>query len=240
MAQSSDTSNGGEEDADFPNLTNLDPFEVVQTPHLRQVLELNQKFKDMFREFNQFVEANPINPNPTTPAEKEKEQHVEIEIQRKRKRIIAQLSLLKGAHRRAVMKTREEKEKTAKAKQENDGLVLQLHNLKYEQESLQKEIYAADNYDHKYTKLPLIPAEEFLAQFSEYEDKSESELMEARIDHEHRERVKLEEQRQEKLKIKQQLIAEVKRRKEDLGKLDESLEKFIDAALPIETALANE
>lgn len=147
MANTSEMANSGDADADFPSLTNLDPFEVVQTPYLRQLLELNQKFKDMFKEYNEFVLANPANPNPTTQAEIDKEQQVEIEVQRKRKRVIAQLSLVKTAHRRAIMKSREEKEKTAKAKQENDGLVLQLHNLKYEQESLQKEIYAADNYE---------------------------------------------------------------------------------------------
>jgi len=114
------------------------------------------------------------------------------------------------------------------------------------------------HFSHKYTKLPLIPVEQFLEKFPEYKDKSEAELMEARIEHEHKDRVALEEQRQEKLKMKQQLIAEVKRRKEDLDKLDERLEKFIDvsgtpsllvghdvnittqAAKPIEETLANE
>lgn len=64
--------------------------------------------------------------------------------------------------------------------------------------------------------------------------------MVARIEHEHRVRLKLEEQRQEKLKQKQKLIAENKKRKEDLTKLDGMVEKFIEAAEPIKKALATE
>lgn len=50
----------------------------------------------------------------------------------------------------------------------------------------------------------------------------------ARIDHEHAERLALEEQRQGLLKKKQGLIADNKKRKEDLANLDKDLEKFID------------
>jgi hypothetical protein len=52
--------------------------------------------------------------------------------------------------------------------------------------------------------------------------------MAARIDHERTEREALEQQRQELLKRKQKLIAENKRRKDDLANLDQDLEKFID------------
>lgn len=52
--------------------------------------------------------------------------------------------------------------------------------------------------------------------------------MVARIDHERAEREALEQQRQELLKRKQKLIADNKRRKDDLANLDQDLEKFID------------
>lgn len=52
----------------------------------------------------------------------------------------------------------------------------------------------------------------------------------ARIDHERTEREGLEQQRQELLKRKQKLIAENKRRKDDLANLDQNLEKFIDVS----------
>lgn len=54
----------------------------------------------------------------------------------------------------------------------------------------------------------------------------------ARINHEHAEREKLEQARQELLKRKQALIAENKKRKDDLANLDQDLERFIDVCAP--------
>lgn len=62
------------------------------------------------------------------------------------------------------------------------------------------------------------------------EEVFEDALMKARIEHEHKERLALEEKRQGLLKRKQGLIAENNKRKEDLAKLDESLEKFIEVS----------
>lgn len=64
--------------------------------------------------------------------------------------------------------------------------------------------------------------------------------MTARIEHEHQERQQLEDQRQGLLKRKQELIAENKKRKDDLAQLDRDLEKFIDAAEPISTRFEKE
>lgn len=81
---------------------------------------------------------------------------------------------------------------------------------------------------HKYLSLPLIPVEQFLELFPEHRESNEHDLMVARINHEHAEREKLEQARQELLKRKQALIAENKKRKDDLANLDQDLEKFID------------
>jgi hypothetical protein len=86
------------------------------------------------------------------------------------------------------------------------------------------------HHSHKYQQLPLIPVEEFLAQHPEHENDDENTLMVARIDHERSEREALEQQRQELLKRKQKLIADNKRRKDDLANLDNDLEKFIDVS----------
>ena len=56
----------------------------------------------------------------------------------------------------------------------------------------------------------------------------------ARINHELAEREALEQERQGLLKKKQGLIADNKKRKEDLASLDGMLEGFIDAAKPIQ------
>ena len=50
----------------------------------------------------------------------------------------------------------------------------------------------------------------------------------ARINHEHSEREVLEQERQGLLKKKQGLIADNKKRKDDLARLDKDLETFID------------
>lgn len=55
----------------------------------------------------------------------------------------------------------------------------------------------------------------------------------ARIAHEHSEREKLEQERQGLLKKKQALIADNKKRKDDLAGLDKMLENFLSSADPI-------
>ena len=88
--------------------------------------------------------------------------------------------------------------------------------------------------------MPLISVEDFLQLKPELEDADESTLMEARINHEHAEREALESQRQGLLRKKQSLIAENKKRKDDLASLDQDLEKFIDAAKPIQKIFEKE
>lgn len=83
---------------------------------------------------------------------------------------------------------------------------------------------------HKYRQLPLIPVEEFLELHPEHQDADEVALTIARIDHEHAEREALEQQRQGLLKRKQGLIADNKKRKDDLANLDQQLEAFIDVS----------
>ena len=81
---------------------------------------------------------------------------------------------------------------------------------------------------HTYQKLPLIPVEEFLAAEPDHANDDENILMIARIEHERSERESLEQKRMELLKRKQKLIADNKKRKDDLANLDKELEKFID------------
>lgn len=83
-------------------------------------------------------------------------------------------------------------------------------------------------HSHKYRTLDLVPVEQFLAEHPEHVDADETALTIARIHNEHAERLALEEQRQGLLKKKQGLIADNKKRKDDLANLDKDLEKFID------------
>ena len=73
--------------------------------------------------------------------------------------------------------------------------------------------------------------EDFLRQRPELVDADEKTLMFARINHELSERETLEQARQGLLKKKQGLIADNKKRREDLASLDKDLETFIDVSL---------
>ncbi|ROW18373.1 hypothetical protein VPNG_00082 [Cytospora leucostoma] len=157
-----------------------------------------------------------------------------IELSKEQKLLNTNLSHLRGLHRAAFLSARDTKAQTAEARQEVDVLHLQLQNLYYEQRHLQGEIAACESFDHEYQKLPLAPADEFLAKRPEHAGSDENALMIARIEDERAEREALEQQRQELLRRKQKLIAENKKRREDLANLDNDLEKFIDAAKPIQ------
>jgi THO complex subunit 5 len=80
--------------------------------------------------------------------------------------------------------------------------------------------------------------DEFLAAHPEHADADEDALMEARINHEREEREKLEQQRLELQKRKQKLIADNKKRREDLANLDKDLEKFIDVSISLLPSIA--
>lgn len=157
-----------------------------------------------------------------------------VELSKEQKLLNTNLSHLRGLHRAACLGARDTKAQTAEARQEVDVLHLQLQNLYYEQRHLQGEIAACESFDHEYQKLPLAPVDEFLAKHPEHAGSDENALMIARIEDERAEREALELQRQELLKRKQKLIAENKKRREDLANLDNDLEKFIDAAKPIQ------
>ena len=236
---------------------NISAFNVpdfLKTTHNARLYQEVQKLKKLINELVDYQMAHPVN----EIASAENEKQIKTEIEKKEKYIRAQLSIIKTLYRQSVLRVREEKANTADVKAVNDALILGLHNLKYEEQSLRSEISAAENYEyvrpykdgvssintglysHKYMKLPLIPVEEFLEEFPEHKNLSEHELMAARIEHEHQVRLKLEERRQEKLKQKQKLIAEVKKGKDDLTKLDTMVEKFIEAAEPIKKVLATE
>ncbi|KAG6001677.1 hypothetical protein E4U54_001019 [Claviceps lovelessii] len=197
---------------------------IVSEPGLVAVLQISDQARDQAHALLRLTD-DAIDSSPSA--------EMQAEIAKQQKHLFTSISHLRGLHRNACISARETKAQTAEARQEVDRLHLQLQNLYYEQRHLQGEIAACESYDHKYQQLPLIPIDEFLAQHPDHAGDDENQLMIARIDHERTEREGLEQQRQELLKRKQKLIAENKRRKDDLANLDQNLEKFIDAAKPI-------
>ncbi|KAF5655665.1 THO subunit 5 [Fusarium sp. NRRL 25303] len=195
---------------------------IVTDPRLCAVLQISNQARDQAGALLSLGEQSYSEGPPSAEAQ--------AEIAKQQKLLFTTMAHLKGLHRNVCFSARETKSQTAESRQEVDRLHLQLQNLYYEQRHLQGEITACESYDHKYQQLPLIPVEEFLAQHPEHENDDENTLMVARIDHERSEREALEQQRQELLKRKQKLIADNKRRKDDLANLDNDLEKFIDAS----------
>ncbi|KAL1992016.1 hypothetical protein VTN49DRAFT_4048 [Thermomyces lanuginosus] len=209
--------------------------DLVSDPSLLPVLETSA---EAHRECQKLIDL--LDPSAAARDDPSAAEQRRAAISRQQKTVYALLAKLRGLNRDAILRVRETKQATAEARQEIDRLHLQLQNLYYEQRHLMSEIAACESYDHQYRNLPLIPVEEFLELHPHLRDADEHELMIARINHEHAEREKLEQARQELLKRKQALIAENKKRKDDLASLDQDLEKFIDAAKPIQKIFEKE
>ncbi|KAF4635565.1 hypothetical protein G7Y89_g2531 [Cudoniella acicularis] len=197
--------------------------DIVTDPSLKMALDISKQTRDQAITLLDLASSH----SPTSPVTPD----FQLQISKQQKLLLTYLAQLRGYHRDAHVGARETKALTAEARQEVDRLHLQLQNLYYEQRHLQGEIAACESYDHKYQQLPLIPVEEFLAQNPHLAEIDDTALTIARIDHEHAERLALEEQRQGLLKKKQGLIADNKKRKDDLANLDKDLEKFIDPQL---------
>ncbi|KAL0939317.1 THOC5 family protein [Colletotrichum truncatum] len=202
--------------------------ELVSDPKLSVVLQTSGYAQDQAAKLLQLLtDVTHASQDTLSP-------ELQANLSKEQKLLLTNISHLRGFHRAANFTARETKAQTAEARHEVDRLHLQLQNLYYEQRHLEGEIEACESYDHTYQKLPLIPVEEFLELHPEHADDDENALMVARIGHERAERETLEQQRLELVGRKQKLIAENKKRKDDLANLDKDLEKFIDAAKPIQ------
>ncbi|KAK1834874.1 Fms-interacting protein-domain-containing protein [Podospora conica] len=201
----------------------------VTDPSLAAVLETSKAARDQALALVDLVaQASAAAGDGPLPAD------VLLDVSKQQKLLNTNLAQLRGLHRTAHFRARDTKTQTAEARHEVDVLHLQLQNLYYEQRHLEGEIAACESFDHTYQSLPLVPVDEFLAAHPEHADADENALMTARINQERAEREALEQQRLELQKRKQKLIAENKKRRDDLANLDKDLEKFIDAAKPIQ------
>lgn len=88
--------------------------------------------------------------------------------------------------------------------------------------------------------LPLIDVEEYMHLFPEQAEMGEEEMMPKRIEYEASERRRMEEERQELAKLKEKLVQENAKKKEELKKMDERLEAWVDGLKPIEEGLAKD
>ncbi|KAF6232041.1 hypothetical protein HO173_009878 [Letharia columbiana] len=202
--------------------------DIVTDSYLQSVLATSLRTREQCMQLIDLVGANAIAASQVPSVE------VQLDVSKQQRLLYSHLGQLRDLNRNAILKVRTTKQTTAEARQEIDRLHLQLQNLYYEERHLRGEIAACDSYDHKYQQLPLIPVGDFLEMHPEHTEDDERTMMFARINHELSERELLEQERQGLLKKKQGLIADNKKRKDDLASLDKDLETFIDAAKPIQ------
>ena len=79
--------------------------------------------------------------------------------------------------------------------------------------------------------------DEYLEYFPEQEGLSEEELMPRRIEYEAEERRRIEGERKELVRVKERLVGENARRKEEMKKMDEKLEGWVDGLGALEDEL---
>lgn len=129
------------------DLSNSNIADLVKTPHNVRLYQEVQNLKKLINELVDYQIAHPKVEKPTTREEIATEKKAKHEIEKKEKYIRAQLSIIKSLYRQSVLNVREEKAKTSDDRAVNDALILGLHNLKYEEQSLRSEISAAENYE---------------------------------------------------------------------------------------------
>jgi hypothetical protein len=127
--------------------TDLDFAKIIKTPQNTRLYQAIQNLKMQFNELVEYQLAHPKISKPTTREEIDNEKKVLREISAKEKQVRVQLSLVKALYRQGILRVREEKAKTADDRAVDDALILGLHNLKYEEQSLRSEIAAAENYE---------------------------------------------------------------------------------------------
>lgn len=126
------------------DLSNFNIPDFTKTPHNARLYQEVQRLKKLINELVDYQIAHPLNQQASAESEKQ----IKTEIEKKEKYIRAQLSTIKTLYRQSVLRVREEKASTADVKAVNDALILGLHNLKYEEQSLRSEISAAENYEY--------------------------------------------------------------------------------------------
>ncbi|KAK3110517.1 hypothetical protein LTR53_015116 [Teratosphaeriaceae sp. CCFEE 6253] len=194
---------------------------LITDPALHSVLTAATRAREQSLALLDFLAAQ----HHDTPADSELD--AQLALSKQQKLLHAHLARLRGLNRHAILSVRATKHETAEARQEIDSLHLQLQNLYYEQRHLRGEIAGCEGYEHRFKHLPLIPFEDFLAQHPEQSTSSGHDLMLARMADERAARQQLEEERLGLVKRKEALVRETTAKKEELGRLDAEMEKWL-------------
>lgn len=122
--------------------------DLIKTPQNARLYQATQELKSRIHDLLAYELENPKPAELNTREEKDNEKKVLRTIESKERQVRCQLAIVKTLYRQSVLKVREEKAKTADDRAVDDALILGLHNLKYEEQSLRSEIAAAENYEY--------------------------------------------------------------------------------------------
>lgn len=114
---------------------------IISDSYLRSVLDASTHTRQQCLDLIDLVEANALTSSASTPPESP------LEALKHQKLLLANLALLRGLNRNAIIKVRNTKQGTAEARQEIDRLHLHLQNLYYEERHLRGEISACESYE---------------------------------------------------------------------------------------------
>ncbi|KAK4561028.1 hypothetical protein LTR86_004983 [Recurvomyces mirabilis] len=198
--------------------------DLITEPALLSVLQAAAQARQQSLAILDLLEQYHARDTETTPESLLDDQ---LALSKQQKTLNTHLAKVRGLNRKAVLSVRATKQETAEARQEIDSLHLSLQNLYYEQRHLRGEIGGCEGYDHRYRQLPMVSEEEYLSRHPEQADASEHDLTIARIEDERLARQELEVQRLELVKKKEALAKETLAKKEELGRLDAEVEKWV-------------
>lgn len=222
------------------DVDHVPPTAQLHDPFLLSVKQTNDSLRAQTMTLLDLISDNPLGmpPQSVDPNSPDSSLTPESkEILKANKNLSVLLSVLRGQNRRLAMLARDTKSDTSSSRGEVDHLHLSLQNLYYEQRHLMSEIASCQNYPHPYASLPMIPEQEFLRGFPDWNDKRDQQdqedageqgLMRARIQHEGKQRQDLQHMVKTLSEKKLGLSKENDKRKQELVKLDKDLEAFIE------------
>lgn len=159
-----------------------------------------------------------------------KDETIDDKTSMQARKVLVGLQQLRAANRELWQASKAAKLETAEAKMEVDKLNLNLQGVYYEQRQLKHEIKSCQEAPVIYDQIELIDEHDFLALFPEKQNFDTPHLMQARLEHEKEERLRLANVKKELASRKAALILENKNRKNELEALEKHLTRFVSSA----------
>lgn len=213
---------------------------MTQEQNPSNILKLSQEHLDQFKtdcltlldqlelQVDNAEDAMEIDGEPSPSA-------IEAEL---RKKIYVETVQLRELNWTAQENANQIKEATSQERNEVDQMQLDIQNIYYQHKHLKSEIERCNDFHSKHESLDMVPLEEFYERNPDAKSVEDPHaLMLERLKDEEARRLDLFIAKTRLTSRKKSLVAENKKRKEDLEKLDAMLKDFIQSTGPIQKAL---